>query len=73
MSSACGIGLFFFFFFHFLARFKELNKQNLARKNVVLLVDFIAAIQAVANEESQDKKVILARYKIKSLQTKAVI
>jgi ribonuclease HI len=52
---------------------KELNKQHLARKNVVLLIDSVAAIQAVDNnEESQDKKIILARYKIKSLQTKGV-
>jgi ribonuclease HI len=51
---------------------KELNKQHVARKNVVLLIDSIAAIQAVANEESQDKKVIFARCEIKSLQTKGV-
>jgi tmRNA-binding protein len=51
---------------------KEFNKLQLARKNVVLLIDSVAAIQAVANEDSQDKKVILARYEIKSLQTKVV-
>jgi ribonuclease HI len=55
---------------------KDLNKQHLARKNVVLLIDSIAAIQAVANKESQDKKVILARHgekkKKKNLQTKGV-
>jgi ribonuclease HI len=51
---------------------KELNKQHLARKDVVLLIDSVAAIQAVTNEESQDKNIILARYEIKSLQTKGV-
>jgi ribonuclease HI len=51
---------------------KELNKQYLEKKNVVLLIDSVAAIQAVANEDSQDKKVILARYEIKSLQTEGV-
>jgi ribonuclease HI len=51
---------------------KELNKQHLARKNAVLLIDSVAAIQAVVNEDSQDKKIILARYEIKSLQTKGV-
>jgi hypothetical protein len=50
----------------------ELYKQQIARKNVVLLIVSVAAIQAVANEDSQNKKVILARYKIKSLQTKGV-
>jgi hypothetical protein len=39
---------------------KELNKQQFTRKNIVLLIDSVAAIQAVANENSQDKKVILA-------------
>jgi ribonuclease HI len=54
---------------------KELNKQHLARKNIVLLIDSVAAIQAVrntSNKESQYKKIILARYEIKSLQTKGV-
>jgi hypothetical protein len=37
---------------------KELNKQHLAKKSVVLLIDSVAAIQAVANEESQDKKIL---------------
>jgi ribonuclease HI len=45
---------------------EELNKQHLAGRNVVLLIDSVAAIQAVANEESQDKRIILARYEIKS-------
>jgi ribonuclease HI len=51
---------------------KELNEQQLIRKNIVLLIDLVAAIQAVVNEESQDKKVILARFEIKFLQTKGV-
>jgi hypothetical protein len=51
---------------------KELNKQQLTRKNIVLLIDSVAAIQAVANEDSQDKKVVLARFEIKSLQAKGV-
>jgi ribonuclease HI len=52
--------------------FKDINKRHLARKNVVLLIDSVAAIQAVANEEYKDKKIVLARYEIKSLQTKGV-
>jgi ribonuclease HI len=51
---------------------KELNKQQLTRKNIVLLIDSVAALQAVANEDSQDKKVIIARFEIKSLQEKGV-
>jgi ribonuclease HI len=51
---------------------EEFNKQQLARKNVVLLIDYVAVIQAVANEDSQNKKVILARYEIRSRQTKGV-
>jgi ribonuclease HI len=51
---------------------KELNKQQSTRKNIVLLIDSVAAIQAVANEDCQDKKVILARFEIKSLQAKGV-
>jgi hypothetical protein len=44
---------------------KKLNKQQLTRKNIVLLIDSVAAIQAVANQDSQDKKVILAIFKNK--------
>jgi ribonuclease HI len=40
---------------------KELNKQQLTRKNIVLLIDSVAAIKAVANEDSQDKKVIFSK------------
>jgi hypothetical protein len=49
---------------------KELNK--LIRKNIVLLIDSVAAIQAMANAASQHKKVILARFEIKSLKAKGV-
>jgi hypothetical protein len=53
---------------------KELNKQQLIRKNICSSTHRFrsAAIQAVANEDSQDKKVILARFEIKSLQAKGV-
>jgi ribonuclease HI len=51
---------------------KELNNQQLIRTNIVL-IELVAAIQAVANEDSQDKKVISARYEITSLQAKGVI
>jgi ribonuclease HI len=49
---------------------KEL--KQLTKMNTVLLIHFVAAIQAVANVDAQGKKVFLARVEIKSLPTKGI-